>query len=141
MPLYVTDADHPLGPGIPVTTQSMIKTFRMCPREAMYKYHERLSPKSPNIYLHRGKWVHACLEAHYQGEDWRIPHKKYTKQFSQLMDEEKDKLGDLPREIQLILQSYFWHYGDPAFADMEWEVLEVEKLVEAMMPNGHLFRG
>lgn len=125
----------------PVTTQSMIKTFRMCPREAMYKYHERLSPKIASIPLTRGKWIHSCLEEHYKGGDWRVPHEQLTKKFAMLMDEEKDMLGDLPREIEILLASYFWHYGDPQVEGTEWEVLEVESMVEAMMPNGHLFRG
>lgn len=141
MPLYVTDENHELGPGIPVTTQSMLKTFRMCPREAMYKYHERLSPKVASVPLTRGKWIHALLEEHYNGRDWRPVHKAKTAEFSKLMDEEKDKLGDLPREIELLMASYFWHYGAEDVVGTEWEVLEVEKLIEAMMPNGHLFRG
>lgn len=128
--------------GTPLTTQSMVKTFRQCPREAMYKYHERLSPKIASVPLTRGKWIHSCLEEHYSGGDWKVPHKKLTAEFSKLMDEEKDKLGDLPREIELLLVSYFWHYGDPEVAQYDdWEVLEVEKLIEAVMPNGHLFRG
>jgi len=141
MPLYVTDADHELGPDIPVTTQSMIKTFRMCPREAMYKYNERLSPKIHSVPLTRGKWIHSVLEEFYLGRDWKPVHKKKTNEFSKLMDEEKDKLGDLPREIDLLVASYLWHYGDPAVMGSDWEVLEVEKLIEAIMPNGHLFRG
>lgn len=141
MPLYVTDENHELGPGIPVTTQSMIKTFRMCPREAMYKYAERLSPKIHSVPLTRGKWIHSILEAHYCGEDWRPVHQNFVHDFSNLMDEEKEYLGDLPREIELLIASYFWHYGDPNVQGTEWEVLEVEKLIEAMMPNGHLFRG
>lgn len=141
MTLYETDEEHELGPGIPVTTQSMIKTFRMCPREAMYKYHERLSPKIHSVPLTRGKWIHSILETFYMGQDWKPVHKKMVNDFSKLMDEEKEYLGDLPREIDLLVASYFWHYGDPEVMGSEWEVLEVEKLIEAIMPNGHLFRG
>jgi hypothetical protein len=135
MALYTTDD------GQPVTTQSMIKAFRQCPREAYYKYHLRLSPKMNNIYLTRGKWVHSLLEAHYNGDDWKIVHQKFTTQFSKLMDEEKDHLGDLPRDIELLMASYFWFYGDPEVQGLDWTVHEVERLIEAEMPNGHLFRG
>lgn len=135
MSLYETDD------GQPITTQSMIKTFRMCPREAMYKYHDRLKPKIISKPLTRGKWLHSLLEEHYNGRDWTIPHKKLTKKFSELFDEEKEHLGDLPRELDILMRSYIWHYGDPAFADRQWNVLEVEKLIEAELPNGHLFRG
>ena len=135
MPLYETDE------GRPITTQSMIKTFRMCPREAMYKYHDRLQPKTVSKPLTRGKWVHSLLEEHYNGRDWKIPHLKLTAQFSKLFDEEKEHLGDLPRELDLLMESYFWHYGDPQYKDHRWTVHEVEKLIEADMPSGHLFRG
>jgi hypothetical protein len=125
----------------PVTTQSMIKAFRMCPREAYYKYYLRLSPKVASIPLTRGKWIHSVLEAHYLGNDWREVHAALTHKFSLLMDEEKEKLGDLPREIEILLASYFWHYSAPEFYGTEWTVHEVERLIEARMPNGHLFRG
>ena len=135
MALYETED------GRPITTQSMIKTFRMCPREAMYKYHDRLKPKIVSKPLTRGKWVHSLLEEHYKGGDWRIPHAQLTAQFSKLFDEEKEHLGDLPRELDLLMESYFWHYGDPKYKDHRWTVHEVEKLIEADMPSGHLFRG
>lgn len=127
--------------GTPITTQSMIKTFRQCPREAYYKYYRRLSPKINNLPLTRGKWIHSLLEEHYSGGDWKIPHKRMTLQFSKLFDEEKDRLGDLPRDIELLMASYFWHYGDPELEGVDWKVHDVELLIEADMPNGHRFRG
>lgn len=137
MALYTTDDGS-----MPVTTQSMVKAFRQCPREAYYKYHLRLSPKIASTPLTRGKWIHSVLEAHYLGEDWRPVHNKLAQQFSKLFDEEKEKLGDLPREIELLMASYFWHYGDPELDSANnWKVHEVERLIEAEMPNGHLFRG
>ena len=136
MPLYMTD-----DVTMPVTTQSMIKAFRQCPREAYYKYHLRLSPKIASTPLTRGKWIHSVLEAFYLGEDWRPVHEHLANQFSKLFDEEKEKLGDLPREIELLMASYFWHYGDPSVQGNDWKVHEVERLIEAPMPNGHLFRG
>lgn len=135
MALYETEE------GQPITSQSMIKAFRMCPMEAMFKYHLRLKPKVASTPLTRGKWVHSIMEDHYNGVDWRPTHKKLSSQFSKLFDEEKEKLGNLPEEIDLLMASYFWHYGDPSVAGTEWEVHEVERLIEAEMPNGHLFRG
>lgn len=135
MPLYETPE------GRPITTQSMIKTFRMCPREAMYKYHDRLQPKQVSKPLTRGKWAHSLLEEHYKGGDWKIPHAKLRLKFAQLFDEEKEHLGDLPRELDVLMESYFWHYGDPKYKGHRWKVHEVEKLIEADMPGGHLFRG
>lgn len=127
--------------GTPVVTQSMVKTFRMCRREAYYKYVLRLAPKVSSVPLTRGKWIHALLEAYYKGEDWETVHKKWCFDFSKLFDEEKEKLGDLPREIERIFRSYLWHYGDPRYKGHDWNVLEVERTIEATLPNGMLFRG
>lgn len=142
MAIYTTPDDSPWGAGVPVTTQSMIKAFRHCPREVLYKFVHRLQPKQLSTPLTRGKWIHALLEVHDKGGDWKLEHKRWSGRFAKLFDEEKDKLGDLPNEIMAIMQGYFWHYGDPVWAEhTDWEVQEVEMTVEAMMPNGHLFRG
>src|SRR5690242_9726413 len=108
MALYeTTEEDTEWGPGIPVTTQSMMKTFRRCPREVLYKYVERLQPKVVSKPLTRGKWVHALLEAHYKGMDWKEEHRRWCSRFNKLFDEEKDHLGDLPNEIKRLMDSYF----------------------------------
>jgi len=86
--------------------------------------------------LHRGVWWHALLEAYHSGQDWMAIHKKYCHEFNKLFDEEKDHYGDLPREIERIMRSYIWHY-----AEDPWEYLEVEKTLEAEMPDGTLYRG
>lgn len=135
MALYGTDE------GQPIVTQSMLKTFRSCPREAMYKYAERLQPKVHSQALTRGKWVHALLEAYYKdsgGEDaWELEHKRWCGSYAKLFDEEKEKLGDLPREIDRLMRSYLWHYEN----DQGWNIAEVEMTIEAELPNGMLFRG
>lgn len=136
MPLYETEADSQWGAGRPVTTHSMLKTFRGCHREAYYKYALRLQPKRLSKPLTRGKWIHDLLDVHYKGGDWRMQHKRWCRKFSQLFDEEKDMLGELPVEVEQLMDSYFWHY-----ANDEWEVLDTELLVEAELPNGHIFRG
>lgn len=125
----------------PVTTHSMLKTFRMCPREAYYKYHERLQPKQVGKALHRGKWFHALMEKYHMGEDWIPEHRRWSAEFSKLFDEEKDRLGDLPRELAALMKAYIWHYSDPQYADYDWKVHEVERTLEAELPNGHILRG
>lgn len=142
MPLYATDE------GQPITTQSMLRAFLECPRMAMYKYNDRLKPKMVRKPLTRGKWVHALLEEYYKalqtGADaddaWKREHQKWAFQFSKLFDEEKEELGDLPREIRRLFRAYLWHYGDPQYRDHRWKVHEIEVTVEAELPNGHLFR-
>lgn len=136
MTLYETDADSPWGAGVPVTTQSMIKAWRMCRREVFYKYHLRLHPKVGSRPLERGKWFHALLEAKYKGEPWEGVHAAYVSKYRKLFDEEKEKLGDLPGEMDALMRSYLWHYRE----DADWEVVAVELTVEAQLPNGHVFR-
>lgn len=130
----ITDEYHiPLD----VVNHSMMKTFRRCPRQARYKYGEQLLPKVESKPLTRGKWFHALLEAHYLGEDWMVVHKQWCREFAKLFDEEKEHLGDLPREMLRLFRSYLWHYKE----ESEWEVIEVEKTIHATLPNGMAFKG
>lgn len=128
--------------GRPITTQSMIKTFRASPREAYYKYVLRLKPKSVAKPLRRGTWLHALIEAYYTpGMDYEKVHEAYVSEFRKLFDEERMELGDMPTEIMQLFKSYMWHYGDPNYKGYDWTVHETEVKITAEMPNGHLFRG
>lgn len=118
-----------------VSTHSMLKTFRRCPKQAQYKYVDRLKPKEIQQPLHRGKWMHKLLELYHMGEDWEAEHERWCYRFSKLFDEEKEKLGDLPRDIMRMMKAYIWHYK----AD-EWEVLDVEFVVETKFPDGTVYR-
>lgn len=128
-----------------VTTHSMLKQFQRCPKATQYKYVERLKKKYANARdkpLRRGTWMHALLESYYSGLDWKKTHKQFSEKFSELFDEEKDALGDLPTECYRLMQSYLWHYGankeDPMHG---WIVHEVEFTLEAELPTGRLYRG
>jgi len=118
-------------------THSLLKTFRRCPRAALYKYHDSLAPRAISKPLKRGNWIHALLEAEYSGADWREVHKHLTEKFSTLFDEEKDALGDLPYEMLKLMKSYMWHYRN----DTDWTVHEVEFKLEAELPNGIQWQG
>lgn len=135
MPLYVDEQERP------VTTNSMLRTFRRCPKAAEYKYHQRLKPRVAAKPLTRGKWLHHLFEAHYSGRDWREIHEQLSAQYDQLFDEEKERLGDLPEECARIMRSYLWHYGankdDPMHG---WKIIQVEAKMEAELPNGTVFR-
>lgn len=139
-----TDDDHGVywdpsakdGQGARISTHSMLKTFRRCPKQAEFKYFHRLKPKRLGSPLKRGTWVHALLEAYHMGQDWRKVHEALSHQFSQLFDEEKDFYGDMPREILTIMESYIWHYkNDP------WEWIDAEFQLEAELPDGSIYRG
>lgn len=122
--------------GKTISTNSMLKTFRRCPKQAEYKYYRRLKPKVHSLPLERGKWMHYLLEEFYAGRDWKLKHKQLTNEFAKLFDEEKDKLGDLPRECARLMQGYLWHYKKHS-----WKVLGTEGLLETELPDGSIFRG
>lgn len=119
-----------------ISTHSMLKTFRRCPKQAEFKYVHRLKPKVLGTPLKRGTWIHTLLEYYHSGRDWREQHQRLCTQFNQLFDEEKDYYGDLPTEILALMEAYVWHYkADP------WIVHETEFQVEAELPDGSLYRG
>jgi len=127
--LYIQD-------GKVINTHSMLKTFRRCPKQAEFKYVHRLKPKMLGSPLKRGVWMHSLLEAYHSGQDWKAVHKQYSNEFAKLFDEEKEYYGDMPTEIYRVMISYIWHYKkDP------WIYHEVERQIEAELPNGWIYRG
>lgn len=127
--LYVDD-------GKIISTHSMLKTFRRCPKQTEYKYVHRLKPKMLGKPLRRGTWMHMLLEDYHMSRDWLRTHQKLSDQFNAMFDEEKDFYGDLPKECLQLMESYIWHYKlDP------WKILETEFTVETEFPDGTLYRG
>lgn len=122
--------------GTAITTHSMIKTMRRCPRMALYKLHDRLKPRFIGLPLTRGKWMHYLLEAYYKGEDWKAVHADLTRQFNEFFDEEQEKLGDLPTMCYELMISYLWHYKHE-----NWTVHEVEFTIQTRWPDGSIYRG
>lgn len=128
--------------GTPISTQSMLKTFRRCPKQADYKYVQRLKPRVLGRPLRVGKWMHYLQEAFYKslmpgydGPSWEDVHKRLSREFHDLFDEEKQELGDLPTECERMMRSYLWHYAkDP------WKVLQVEVMLETEFPDGGIYR-
>lgn len=126
--------DPTSGQGI--STHSMMKTFKRCPKQFEYKYIQRLKPKIMGRPLRFGTWMHALLETYYKGGDVEATHAIYTSKFNKMFDEEKLDLGDLPRDVWRTYQSYLWHYkADP------WKIHEVEFTLEVELPDGCLYRG
>ncbi|WEV84087.1 DNA helicase [Mycobacterium phage Muddy] len=121
-----------------IITNSLLKSFRSCPRKALYKYIELVTPRQKYSQpLERGSWFHELLEARYKGEDVKAVHTALCEKYHDLTDEEKDTLGDLPREMPRLYNSYNWYYR----GDKSWEVHEVEMKVEAELPNGLQYQG
>lgn len=118
-----------------IVTHSMIKTFRLCPNQFNYKYIQRLKPKILGRPLRFGTWMHFLYEAYHKGEDWRAVHDQLTFKFSKFFDEEKDVLGDLPRDCMRTMISYIWHYKED-----EWIIHEAEFVLECELPDGTIYR-
>lgn len=119
-----------------LSTHSMLKTFRRCPKQAEFKYAKRLKPRRMGVHLKRGKWIHELLEIYHSGGDWRAHHAKLSVEFNTMFDEEKEYYGDMPTEIAHLMASYVWHYkNDP------WIVHDVEFQLDCEFPDGSLYRG
>lgn len=119
-----------------ITTHSMIKTFRRCPKQAEYKYVERLKPKVLGRPLRLGTWMHSLQEVHGNGGNWREKHQEIIdEKWSKLFDEEKEDIGDLPGHCERLMVSYLWHYHGE-----EWKYLENEFVIEVELPDGSLYR-
>lgn len=126
-------------------TNSLLKTFQRCPRQAMYKYHDSLIPRSMGKALRRGTWFHELMDVFYTMGGYsddtmdavRQRHRELKSEFDKLMDEEKDALGDLPRELWRLLIAYLWHYRK----DQMWEVIQSEIKLEGELPNGITIQG
>lgn len=121
--------------GQPISTHSMLKTFRRCPKQAEYKYVQRLMPRHLGRPLNFGKAFHLLLETHYKGENWRHALADVKKQYYAMFEEERDELGDLPRDLERLMTSYLWHY-----AHEKWIVHEVEVTLECELPDGSIYR-
>jgi hypothetical protein len=118
-----------------ISTHSMLKTFRRCPKQFEYKYIERLKPRILGRPLRLGTWMHKLQEVLYSGGDWREEQKRLSYKFNELFDEEKDEIGNLPRDTELLMRSYLWHYQND-----NWNVLETEFTLEAELPDGAILR-
>lgn len=121
--------------GREITTHSMIKTMRRCPKQFQYKYIERLKPKVLGRPLRFGTWMHELLEAHLKGEDWKVQQERNVRQFKKYFEEEKDMLGDLPGDTLRTMRAYLWHYQYD-----DWEVKDVEFILETEFPDGAIYR-
>lgn len=137
----MTNAGLYVQNGSVISTHSMLQCFGRCPKQAQYKYHERLKKKVLTMRdkpLKRGTWFHELLQLYYLGQDWKARHRALSAKFNQLFDEEKESLGDLPYELGRMMQSYLWHYGadkqDPFHG---WEVIDTELTLECPWPDGN----
>lgn len=119
-----------------ISTHSMLKTHRRCPKQAEYKYVHRLKPKRLGRPLRFGTGMHKLQEVLYQGGDWKEELARQKAQFMKLWEEERSEIGDLPGDMERSFKSYLWHYKND-----NWKVLETEFILEAELPDGSKLRG
>lgn len=114
-------------------SNSKLNTFRRCPNKFRYKYVMKLDRKARSIQLERGSWMHDLLMTHADGEQWQARHLELTKQFYLLWEEEREELGDLPKECDRIMRAYLRTYKDDAERYVVVDT-EMDEIIE--MPNG-----
>ena len=117
-------------------TQSTSKKWRRCKRQYMYAVIEGLEARLPSLPLKRGSWMHEILQYHYMGRDWKKALAKLTKQFNTLLLEEREFYGDLPAEVERMMNGYLYHYREE---DKDWEILFVEETFVIEHGDGHEF--
>ena len=118
-----------------ISTHSMLKTFRRCPKQTEYKYVERLKPKTQGRPLRLGTWMHKLEEVHGKGGNWKKAQKNLKREWLKLFEEERAEIGDLPGDTERLMRSYLWHYQD-----CPWKILDAEFVLECELPDGSIFR-
>lgn len=121
-----------------ILSNSKLKTYNRCHNKYRYKYQLGWTPKVKSVPLEVGSWIHALLEAHYKGKDWRKAHKKLTKKFNNYFDEIREQLGeDLPQVCEDIMVRYLYKYPDDL---KRFKVIgaEIDETVD--LPNGMKLR-
>jgi RecB family exonuclease len=120
-------------------SNSKAKTFRRCPKQYEYKYVLGLRPKTRELPLERGTWMHSLLEAHYLSKSfldyprWEKVHKRNTKKFYAMFEEERLGLGDLPDECMRLMRGYLRTYEQE---DRHWRTIDTEVNEYVDLPNG-----
>ena len=106
--------------------QSRVKMFRRCQRQYSFRYDMasvlgldsklEMVPKVKKVQLERGTWMHKLLEAQHREwagvktKGWQKVHKKMTREFDGLFEEEKEAYGDLPGECERLMRNYLRAY-------------------------------
>lgn len=117
-------------------SNSKVKTFQRCQKKYKFRYIKKLRKKDKSLPLERGSWIHELLMAMYDGEDWKAIHEENTAAFYEAPEEEREELGDLPREIARIMRSYrhHWKEQDSLYRTIDSELDEI-----MTMPDGYEF--
>jgi hypothetical protein len=114
-------------------SNAKVKTWRRCPKQ----YDMNLRPKRKKRRLEMGSWMHDLLMTHYDGEDWKKVHRRRTREFNNLFEEEREELGDLPNDVARLMVSYLYKYQED---DKDQRTVDTELDETITLPNGLEFR-
>lgn len=106
---------------------SKAKVWRRCRQEFHYKYVDHLERKLPAVPLIRGNIIHELLATWMSGGNWREKLASYVDKYDRLFQEEKELYGDLPSDIERIMENYVKKYQDD---QMEYLAIELPFSVE-----------
>lgn len=90
---------------------SRIKLWRRCQMAHHYRYYQGLRKIKRSKPLWMGTAIHECIEEYHEGRNWRGPLEKFRSEYNQLFNEEKAELGDLPRDLEIIMEGYFEYHS------------------------------
>jgi hypothetical protein len=77
------------------------------------KYIMNLVPKTKGGPFQRGTLIHACLEAYHSGRSWKKEVKRFGEAFYRdTFAEERAIIGDIPKMVYALMDSYFHFYED-----------------------------
>jgi hypothetical protein len=115
-------------------SNAKLGVYRRCPNKYRYRYVLKIRPKAKALPLERGSWIHELLMVHNDGEDWKVRHKQLTAKFNKLWDEERESLGDLPRDCARIMAAYLRTYERDDSRRYRVVDSEIDEVVT--LPNG-----
>lgn len=96
-----------------VVHQSELKTRRRCKKQWSFAYKEKIEKKKKPRPLLRGTVIHQMIENQIEGLDVWAPLEAMRKEYKKLFIEEQEEYGDLPQQMQMLMEGYFrWFEND-----------------------------
>lgn len=121
---------------------SRIKLWRKCQMAHHYKYYQLLEKVKKGLPLVIGSAIHRVIEEYTEGRDPNVPMAEFKKEFSKLFKEEQAELGDLPSDLEVIMDTYFKTYENDGLTDpIRHRGLKTEIPVKVYLDNNTLFVG
>lgn len=100
--------------------QSEIKTWLRCRLQHDYKYNQKLEKVKKSRPLIRGTVIHRIIEEKLEGRDPWKPIETMVKEYGKLFREEEEIYGDLPHQLRLLMENYFFFYRHDKSKVIKW---------------------